>query len=64
MVWSRDDDLLPAQNAARPAEYAARGLFKPTRFHVEMLELGGVALGLKPSGIDKHPLGKFAGKLV
>ena len=59
-----DDDLLPAQSAARPAEHAAGGLFKPPRFHILMLELRGITLGLEPCGIDKHSLGKLAGELV
>lgn len=56
----RYDDLLPAQSSTGPAKYTARGLFEPAGFHIEMLELGRVPLGLQPSSIDQQSFGKLA----
>jgi hypothetical protein len=53
----RDDDLLPAQRAARPAIDFSGGLFEPVPCNVMAPQVRRESMATEPSGIDQKAFG-------
>ena len=59
-----DDDLLPAERAARALIDAARRLLQPACCHVLAAQSGRIAVPGQPRGIDQQPFRQQVFELV